>query len=81
MEVFSSAPSAVSASAVLRFFSAFLCSVLKPLPYAGVTGTSAAGNRIKNRVPVGKLSSTRIVPLCSAIIRLAIANPNPVPRP
>src|SRR5271170_964520 len=48
--------------------------------YAGETGISAAGNRITNRVPVGKLSSTRIVPLCSAIIRLAIANPNPVPR-
>ena len=47
---------------------------------AGSAGTSAAGNRIKNRVPVGKLSSTRIVPLCSAMIRLAIANPSPVPR-
>ena len=47
---------------------------------AAVAGTSAAGNRITKRVPTGKLSSARIVPLCSAIIRLAIASPNPVPR-
>src|SRR5580698_8581349 len=37
---------------------------------AGLTATSAAGKRITKTVPVGKLSSTRIVPLCSAIIRL-----------
>ena len=37
------------------------------------------GKRITNRAPAGILL-TRIVPLCSAMIRLAIARPKPVPR-
>ena len=54
---------------------------LRPLPAdAWRRRHFGGGKRITNRAPVGRLSSTRIVPLCSAMIRLAIASPRPVPR-
>src|SRR5579863_7058645 len=50
------------------------------LAAGGTAGTSAAGKRMTNFVPTGKLSSTRMLPLCSATMRLAMARPSPVPR-
>src|SRR4029077_15083339 len=41
---------------------------------------SATGNSIRKREPTGWLSSTRIEPPCSEMMRAAIARPRPVPR-
>src|SRR5438034_1750648 len=43
-------------------------------------GNSAAGNSITKREPTGKLSSTWMLPPCSAMMRAAMASPRPVPR-
>src|SRR6266568_3297522 len=45
---------------------------------AGVN--SAAGSSTRKREPTGRLSSTWMLPPCSATIRAAIARPRPVPR-
>ena len=42
-------------------------------------GDPPRGNTV-NRAPAGRLSSTRMVALCSATMWLTIANPRPVPR-
>src|SRR6267143_28729 len=45
---------------------------------AGVN--SAAGSSTRKREPAGRLSSTWMLPPCSATMRAAIARPSPVPR-
>src|ERR1700674_909109 len=45
---------------------------------AGVN--SATGSSTRNRDPTGRLSSTWMLPPCSATIRAAMAKPSPVPR-
>src|SRR5579885_1587279 len=49
---------------------------------AGDSGSAAviAGISTMNRAPAGLFSSTRMVALCSATMRLTIARPSPVPR-
>src|SRR6266852_2271967 len=45
---------------------------------AGVN--SATGSSTRKREPAGRLSSTWMLPPCSATMRAAMASPNPVPR-
>src|SRR5712692_4530795 len=45
---------------------------------AGVN--SATGNSMTKREPAGELSSTWMLPPCSAMMRAAMARPSPVPR-
>src|SRR6266571_2088184 len=45
---------------------------------AGVN--SATGNSMTKREPMGELSSTWMLPPCSAMMRAAMARPSPVPR-
>ena len=51
---------------------------IPPLFHPASDGTM--GSSIMNRVPAGRFSSTRIIPSCSVMILLTIANPRPVPR-
>src|SRR5205823_3197476 len=54
---------------------------LDPLWSATVADVkSATGSSMTKREPTGKLSSTWMLPPCSAMIRAAIASPRPVPR-
>ena len=44
-------------------------------------GRHQAGNSMINRVPVGTLSVTSMLPPCSATMRRTMARPRPLPRP
>ena len=44
-------------------------------------GRHQAGSSMINRVPVGRLSVTSMLPPCSATMRRTIARPRPLPRP
>ncbi len=46
----------------------------------GAAATSVMGSCRMNLAPMGELSSTRMDPWCSAMMRLAMARPSPVPR-